>query len=171
MTDPAGITQRGAEQSAPRSRCGLSAPEVHGVSRLRAHVVATDGDQPSVLAFDGEPPGAWRQLERGQIGPKLGAYNRFAARASSAVERRAEARRRLGIPRPRIGRIGAQLCTQRSSAATSTVACLTSASSGSNARHVGVVPLAVLGRATIPAGEASGLPVERIARAGKCGVE
>ena len=171
MTDLAGITQRGAEQSAPRSRCGLSAPEVHGVTRLRAHVVPTYGDQPSVLALDGEPPGAWRQLERGQIGPELGAHDRFAARASSAVERRAEARRRVGVPRPGIGRIGPQLCAQGSCAATSAVACLTSARGGRHARHVRVVPLAVLGRATIPAGEAAGFAVERVARAAKCGVE
>jgi hypothetical protein len=161
MTDPAGITQRGAEQSAPRSRSGLSAAQSYRVAGLRARIVPKYVTQSPVFTFYGKPPGARRELEGGQVVAKLGTYDRPATRARSAIECSAEGSRWIGSTLPRIRRsLGAQLSAHHGRAATSTVACLTSASSRSDACHVGVVSLAVFRGPTVSAGEASCLTVE-----------
>ncbi len=171
MTDPAGITQRGAEQSAPRSRWGLSAAESHGVSRLGTYVMSSHVAEQPVFALYGQPPRARRQLECRATVAKLGPHNGFAAGARRAVEAGAKRPSWLGVPPREIGSIRAQLRAQRCRAAPSTVACLTSTGRCSDPRHMGIVSLGVFDGATITASEASRLAVEGIACAPKCGVQ
>ena len=171
MIDPAGITQRGAEQSAPRSRSGLSTVESHGVSRLRQHLVASHAREQSPLAFERQPPGAWWQVERRMGLAELRAHNGFTAGACGAVERLAKTRSGVGVPPCGVGGIGAQLRAESGGATARPVARLTSARRDSHPRHVGVVSPGVFRRATIASREALRVAVERIASAPKCGVE
>jgi hypothetical protein len=171
MTDPAGITQRGAEQSAPRSRSGLSASDSQGVSRFRTQIVSSHPSEQTVLALYRQPPGAGRQLERRLAVAKGSAQDLPPIGAPSAVEGRSEARARLGVSLRRIGRVGAQLRAKRGDAPAGAVACLTSAGRDGDARHVRIVPFPVLRAAAIAAGEAPRLPIERVACSLKCGVE
>lgn len=171
MTDPAGITQRGAEQSAPRSRSGMSGFDSHGVSRFRTQIVSSHTSEQAVLGLHCQPPGAGRQLERRLAVPKGSTHDLPATGARGAVEDRTKALARLGGSLSGIGRVGAQLGAKRGDAATGAVACLTSAGRDGDARDVRIVPFPVLGAAAITAGEGSRLPIERVACALKCGVE
>ncbi len=171
MTDPAGITRRGAEQSAPRSRSGLSAADSHGVARSRAHVVSSHAREEAVLALHRQPPDSRRQLERRFAFAERRTHDLFATGARRAVERRTKARTRLGASLRGIGRIGTELCSQRSGATPGAVARLTSSRRDGEARHVRVVALAVLKGAAIASREASRFPVERVTCPLKCQVQ
>ncbi len=163
MTDPAGITQRGAEQSAPRSRSGLSGADLHRVSRSRAHLVSSHAREQSFASLDRQPPDARRQLERRLAIAKRAANDLLSGGARCAVEGGAKARARVGSSLRRVGRVGAQLRAERGGVAPSAIARLTSTGCHSDARHVRVVSLPVLHAAAIAAGEASRLPVKRVA--------
>lgn len=171
MTDPAGITQRGAEQSAPRSRSGLSSSESHGVSRFHTQMVPSHTSEQTVLALHRQPPGTGRQLERRLAVAKGSTHDPPATGARRAVETRTKARARVGVSRRRVGGVGAQVRAKRDNAAAGPVARLTSAGGDGDARDVRVVPLPVLSAVAIAAGEVSRLPIERVACSLKCGVE
>ncbi len=171
MIDPAGITQRGAEQSAPRSRSGLSTLESDGVARPGPHLVALHACEQSLVAFERQPPGARWKVERRVGLAELGAHDGFAAGACGAVEGGAKARSGVGVPLCGVGGVGAQLRAERGGAAARPVPRLTSAPRDSHPRHVGIVSAGVFHRATISASENTRLAVERIAHALKCGVQ
>ncbi len=160
MTDPAGIAERGAERSAPRSRSGPSAADVNGVARSGANLVSSDVAEETVIGLDREPPDSRRQLER-----CLTVANRFphdprAIGAGRAVERGSEALSWIGVPPCEIWRIRAKLRAKGGGTTTGAIASLTSASRDGDARHVRVVTLSVLDRVSVASHEAPSLPVQ-----------
>ena len=128
-------------------------------------------NEQTVLALHRQPPDTGRQLERRLAVAKGTTQDPAATGARSAVEGRTKARARLGVSRREVGRVGTQLRAKRDNAAARPVACHTSAGRDGDARDVRVVPFSVLSAAAIAAGEASRLPIERVACSLKCGAE
>ena len=171
MTDPTGIMERGAEQSAPRSRWERSASDANRVAGSRSHLVTSNGIEKTVVALHRQPPDTGLDVDRRATVSQRRTQDLAPVRPGRAVERRAHpydgARAGLG----RIGGIRAELRAKRGRSATRAIACLTSSSGDRHARHVAVEASAVVDGAAIRACQRASVMVERVAGASKSGVE
>ena len=133
--------------------------------------MTSNGAQPAVVAFHGQPPDTGRDGK-----PRLPIAKRFpddgpAIRSRSAVERGPKPRRRIRSSSGPVGRIPAELSVKRSGPAPRAIECLTSAPGDRDAGHERVEAPRVLGRAPIGADHLLRLAVERIAPGAECRVK
>ena len=171
MTDPAGITQRGAERSAPRSRWGASPSDAHGIARTGAHLVTSHAGEQPVGLLHREPPNARLHVESRSTIAKRDADNRSSARVRGTVERDAEVVRGVVVAPRGVRRIRAELSPEGCRTASRAIACLTSASGDRDPRHVRVEPPRVVVGSSVGACQRAGVAVEGVARSLKGGVE
>jgi hypothetical protein len=171
MIDPAGVTQRGAERSAPRSRSGPSASDSHGIARADARLVATRTAEAAVVTFHGNPPDAGREVQRRTAIAERGALDLLSSRSCGTVERGAQVDDGIGMTAREIRRVSAELSAQRRCAAASPVPCLTSAGGDRDTAHEGFVLAGVLACASVGSRQGPRVAVERVARALEGGIQ
>ena len=171
MTDPTGIMERGAEQSAPRSRWEPSASDAYRVAGSRSHLVASNRIESTVVALHREPPDTGLYLDHRTTVSQRRPHDLPSASPGGAVERRPHPYDGAGAALDGIGGIRAELHAERGRSATRAIACLTSSSGTRHARHVVVEASAVLHGAAIRALQCASVMVERVAGASKCGIE
>jgi hypothetical protein len=162
MIDPAGITQRGAERSAPRSRSGPSGTDSHGIAPAAAHLVTTCATEKAAVVLHGDPPHAGHKVERRLTIAKHDTLDLLSSRSRCAVERGLQWKDRMGVAARRVGRMSTELCAQRGRASSRAIACLTSARGARDTAHEGVVVAGVRRCPPVGTGELSGVPVERV---------
>ena len=163
MIDPAGITQRGAERSAPRSRSGPSASDSYGIARPEARLVATHATEEAVGKLHGNPPHARREVEPRTAIAKRDALDLPSSRPRRAVECGAQGYDAIDRTARGIRRMSAELSAQRGRAATRAVACLTSAHGDRDAAHEDFVVADVLACASVGLRQCPGVSVEHFA--------
>ena len=171
MTDPAGITQRGAERSAPRSRSGPSSPDSHGIARPWTRFVATRATEDTARVFHGDPPDAGLEIKRRAPIANGSALDLLPSRQRGAVQRRAPTRGRVGVTASGIGCVSTELISQRGGAAALAVARLTSASGDRDPAHESIVVAGVPRCSSVAPGQRPGVAVEGISRALKLGIQ
>lgn len=162
MKDPAGITRRGAEQSAPRSRSGRSAANSKRVSRSWAHLVATHATEEAAFSLHGNPPDARPEVELRPAIAEDRALDLLSPSACCAIESGTQPPDRAGSRPSRLGCLITQLGAQGRSTPTGAIARPTSASGEGNATHEGVVLSRVDRRPSVGRCQSPGIPVEYV---------
>ena len=165
MTDPAGITQRGAERSAPRFRWAPSASDPYRVACASTCLVAAGAAQKPAIVLHSDPPDSGREVERRAAIVERRTLHVLPARSRRTVERSMKAGWRLGMTASEVGRMAAELGSQRRRAPTCSVARLTSARGGCHASQERVVVASVARRAPIHTGKSRRFAIQDVALA------
>lgn len=162
MIDLAGITQRGAERSAPRSRSGGSAANSKRVSRSWAHLVATHATEEAPFSLHRNPPDARPEVELRLAIAEDRALDLLSPSACCAIESGTQPPDRAGSRPSRLGCLIAQLGAQGGSTPTGAIARATSARGERNATHERVVLSRVGRRPSVRRCQSAGIPVEHV---------